>query len=260
MPGCLNFSTFQCREPREARNTIETILLASSSAVELSAIDTRDAGEIERAVIAFARKPNGGLIVTASASALIHRDQIIALATRLRLSNVYPFRYYPSNGGLASYGPDQIDQYKRNLVSRQVAVIVATGGDPSALAAKAATTTIPIVFSFSDDPVKFGLVSSLNRPGGNATGYSLFVGGDLEAKRFDLLRELVPRAAVIAMLVDPNYANGEFGAAIVQSAARARGLRVFPFRMVWTANSMRHLRRLPRREPMHCLSETRHFS
>jgi len=79
--------------------------------------------------------------------------------------------------------------------------------------------------------VKFGLVSSLNRPGGNATGYSLFVGGDLEAKRFDLLHELVPGAAVIAMLVDPNYPNGEFGAAIVQSAARARGLRVFPFRV-----------------------------
>jgi putative tryptophan/tyrosine transport system substrate-binding protein len=87
--------------------------VASSSAVDLSAIDTRDVGEIERAVVAFARKPNGGLVVTASSSALTHRDQIIALATRLRLPNVYPFRYYPSNGGLASYGPDQIDQYKR---------------------------------------------------------------------------------------------------------------------------------------------------
>jgi putative ABC transport system substrate-binding protein len=87
--------------------------MASSSAVELSAIDTRDVGEIERAVVAFAHKPNGGLVVTASASALIHRDQIIALATRLRLPNVYPFRYYPSNGGLASYGPDQVDQFKR---------------------------------------------------------------------------------------------------------------------------------------------------
>jgi putative tryptophan/tyrosine transport system substrate-binding protein len=87
--------------------------VASSSGMELSAIDTRDVGEIERAVIAFARKPNGGLIVTASASALIHRDQIIALATRLRLPNVYPFPYHLSNGGLASYGPDQINQYKR---------------------------------------------------------------------------------------------------------------------------------------------------
>jgi putative tryptophan/tyrosine transport system substrate-binding protein len=87
--------------------------MASSSAVELSAIDTRDVGEIERAVVAFARKPNGGLVVPASSSALTHRDQIVALTTRLRLPNVYPFRYYPSNGGLASCGPDPIDQYKR---------------------------------------------------------------------------------------------------------------------------------------------------
>jgi putative ABC transport system substrate-binding protein len=86
---------------------------ASSSAVELSAIDTRDIVEIERAVVAFARKPNGGLVVTASPSALTHRDQIIALATRLRLPNVYPFRYYPSNGGLISYGPDYIDHFRR---------------------------------------------------------------------------------------------------------------------------------------------------
>jgi putative ABC transport system substrate-binding protein len=86
---------------------------ASSSAVELSAIDTRDVGEIERALVAFARKPNGGQVVTASASALIHRHQIIVLATRLRLPNVYPFRYYPLNGGLASYGPNQIDPYRR---------------------------------------------------------------------------------------------------------------------------------------------------
>ena len=86
---------------------------ASSAAVELSAIDTRDIVEIERAVAAFARKANGGLVVTASSSALAHRDQIIALATRLRLPHVYPFRYYPSYGGLASYGPDQIEQYKR---------------------------------------------------------------------------------------------------------------------------------------------------
>ena len=113
-----------------------------------------------------------------------------------------------------------------DLVARQAAVIVATGGDPSALAAKAATTVIPIVFSFSDDPMKFGLVASLNRPGGNATGYSLFVGGELEAKRFDLLHELVPHADLTAMLVDPNFPLGEFGASIVQAAAEARGVRL----------------------------------
>ena len=118
-----------------------------------------------------------------------------------------------------------------DLVSRQVAVIVATGGDPSALAAKAATTTIPIVFSFSDDPVKFGLVASLNQPSGNATGYSLFVGGEIEAKRLDLLHELVPGVVLIAMLVDPNYPVGEFGATVVQSAAQARGLRLLLLRV-----------------------------
>jgi putative ABC transport system substrate-binding protein len=118
-----------------------------------------------------------------------------------------------------------------DLVGRRVAVIIATGGDPSALAAKAATTTIPIVFSFSDDPVRFGLVTSLNRPGGNATGYNLFVGGELEAKRFDLLHELVPGAALMAMLVDSNYTVSEFAATIVQSAARARGLRLFELRV-----------------------------
>ena len=73
----------------------------------------RDAGEIERAVAAFARGPNGGLIVTASASAIVHRDLIIALAARHRLPAVYPFRFFVANGGLISYGPDSIDLYRR---------------------------------------------------------------------------------------------------------------------------------------------------
>jgi ABC-type uncharacterized transport system substrate-binding protein len=84
----------------------------SSSAVELSAIDTRDVGEIEHALVAFARKPNGGLIVTASASALIHRDQIIALA-RHRVPTVYPDRAFAGPGGLISYGSDQVEQMRR---------------------------------------------------------------------------------------------------------------------------------------------------
>jgi ABC-type uncharacterized transport system substrate-binding protein len=81
--------------------------------VELTPIDVRDPGEMERAIAAFARGPNGGLIVTASQSAVTHRDLIISLATRYRLPNVFGFRYYPAAGGLASYGPDPLDEHKR---------------------------------------------------------------------------------------------------------------------------------------------------
>ncbi|MGO9699785.1 MAG: ABC transporter substrate-binding protein [Xanthobacteraceae bacterium] len=84
-----------------------------SLAVELAPIDMHDRDGIERAVTAFAREPNGGLIVTASPLAATYRDLIISLATRFRLPNVYGFRYYPASGGLASYGPDTADEFKR---------------------------------------------------------------------------------------------------------------------------------------------------
>jgi putative ABC transport system substrate-binding protein len=86
---------------------------AASSGVELSAIDSRDAGEIERALAEFAQEPNGGVIIAASSSAVTHRQLIISLTMRYRLPNVYPFRYYPASGGLASYGPDSIAVFKR---------------------------------------------------------------------------------------------------------------------------------------------------
>jgi putative tryptophan/tyrosine transport system substrate-binding protein len=78
----------------------------SSSGVELSAVDERDASEIERAITTFAREPNGGVIITASSASVTHRDFIISLLTRYRLPNVYPFKYYPTGGGLASYGAE----------------------------------------------------------------------------------------------------------------------------------------------------------
>jgi putative tryptophan/tyrosine transport system substrate-binding protein len=81
--------------------------------LELSPIDARYPAEIERAITAFAIEPNGGLIVTASAQAVMQRDAIISLATRLRLPNVYPFPYWPASGGLASYGPNSNDAYTR---------------------------------------------------------------------------------------------------------------------------------------------------
>jgi putative tryptophan/tyrosine transport system substrate-binding protein len=91
-------------------------LAPPSFGVELTPIDVRDPGEIERGITAFARERNGGLIVTASSAARTHRELIISLAMQHRLPNVFPFRHYPSNGGLASYGPDAIDEHKRAAV------------------------------------------------------------------------------------------------------------------------------------------------
>lgn len=109
-----------------------------------------------------------------------------------------------------------------DLVDRRVAVIVATGGTAAANAAYAATTTIPIVFVSSADPVASGLVSSLNRPDGNATGVYVFQ-QVLEGKRLGLLRELVPAAALIAVLLNPTNANFQTQLGGVQEAARSAG-------------------------------------
>ena len=87
--------------------------VAPSLRVEVSPVNVRDAGEIERAVAAFARSSNGGLIVTASPLAALHRDLIVTLAARHKLPAVYPNRYFVTAGGLISYGPDLIDQYRR---------------------------------------------------------------------------------------------------------------------------------------------------
>jgi putative tryptophan/tyrosine transport system substrate-binding protein len=118
---------------------------------------------------------------------------------------------------------DRLPALVADLISRPVGVIV--GDNISAIAAKAATTTVPIVFASAGDPVRTGLVASLNRPGGNITGVS-FLGGVLGAKRLELLRQIVPKATTIAVLMNPDTPTAEAERRDVQEAAQTFGLQL----------------------------------
>jgi ABC-type uncharacterized transport system substrate-binding protein len=120
---------------------------------------------------------------------------------------------------------DRVPTLAADLIRRGVAVIAATGGVSSVLAAKAATTSIPIVFANGSDPVKFGVVERLNRPGGNITGATFF-NNALGPKRLQVLRDVAPKATVIALLVNPSNPNTEFDANEIESAARSFGVRI----------------------------------
>ena len=120
---------------------------------------------------------------------------------------------------------DRLAELAAELVRRKVTVIAAPGNTPSALAAKAASSTIPIVFAVGEDPVRLGLVSSLARPGGNLTGIN-FLNVELVAKRFELLRDLIPGAVRVGVLVNPADArNTETTLREVEAAARAMGMQ-----------------------------------
>jgi putative tryptophan/tyrosine transport system substrate-binding protein len=120
---------------------------------------------------------------------------------------------------------DRLPGLAAELVQRRVAVIAATGGEPSPLAAKAATSTIPIVFTAGGDPVEFGLVPSLGSPGGNVTGATFFF-ASIGPKRLELVRQLRPSASTIAMLINPNYQPGPVEARDVQTGAGSLGVQI----------------------------------
>ena len=120
---------------------------------------------------------------------------------------------------------DRLPELASELVRRQVAVIAATGGEPSPLAAKAATATIPIVFTLGGDPVEAGLVASLARPGGNLTGTTIMA-AEMAPKRLDFVRQLVPEANAIAMLINPRFPTALVEARSVQDAGRGLGIQI----------------------------------
>jgi putative ABC transport system substrate-binding protein len=120
---------------------------------------------------------------------------------------------------------DRLEPLAAELIARKVAVIAAVGGNNSALAAKRLTSTIPILFTSGVDPVKAGLVASINRPEANVTGVSWF-SGDLGGKHLEVLNELVPQAKVVALLMDPNNPEGGFYAQSARDRAGAFGQRL----------------------------------
>jgi ABC-type uncharacterized transport system substrate-binding protein len=121
---------------------------------------------------------------------------------------------------------DQLREMAFELLSRRVAVLVAVGGDPSALAAKQATSTIPLVFGMGGDPVGSGLVTSFNRPGGNTTGFTLLT-NLMEPKRIGLLHELVPGVSLMGALINPNFLPAARQLQEIEKATETINLRLF---------------------------------
>jgi putative ABC transport system substrate-binding protein len=170
-----------------------------------------------------ARMPVIGFVNAASPGPL--RQQIAAFREGLKDSNYVESHNVAVEYRWAEGQYDRLPALVADLVRQQVSVIVAGGGAPAVLAAKAATTTIPIVFSAGGDPVGLGLVASLNRPGGNITGVYIFTSG-LEAKRLGLLHEMVPKATPIGVLVNSNFADAENQLRDVKEAAASLGVQL----------------------------------
>jgi putative ABC transport system substrate-binding protein len=150
------------------------------------------------------------------------RDQVAGLHRGLQETGYVQGKNVAVEYRSANNQIDLLPRLASDLVTRRVAVIVTIGGDVTALAAKAATTAIPVIFVIGSDPVQLGLVASLNRPGGNVTGISFQVFATLE-KRLELLSELVPTATVVGFLVNPNNPNSEPAITDARHAAHKLG-------------------------------------
>jgi putative ABC transport system substrate-binding protein len=156
-------------------------------------------------------------------------QDVDAIRQGLREAGFVDGRNVTIEGRWAEGHYERLPALAADLVRRQVAVLVTTGGDPPALAAKAATSTIPIVFGIGSDPVRAGLVASLNRPGGNLTGVTV-MSYALEAKRMGLLAELAPGSKIFAALINPNSPAAEMQERDLRTAGQAIGRQVVVFR------------------------------
>jgi putative ABC transport system substrate-binding protein len=167
--------------------------------------------------------------ILASVSPAPYASYIAAVKEGLRQTGYVEGRNIAIEYRWAERQYDRLPQQAIELVDRGIAVIVLVGGGPTTAAAKAATATIPIVFVMGEDPVKSGAVASLNRPGGNATGVSLLTVA-MEAKRLQLLHELMPNAAVVAIIVNPNNPQADEQLQELQAAARTLGVQIEAFK------------------------------
>jgi putative ABC transport system substrate-binding protein len=177
-------------------------------------------------LVARAQQPAMPLIAYLSpSSSAIPQDRLRAFRQGLKETGYVDGENVTITYRFAEGQNDRLPALAAELVRQQIAVIV-TGANAAAFAAKAATTTIPIVFIVGEDPVQLGLVTSLARPGGNATGIN-FLSGELAAKRLELMRELVPALSRIAVLVNPTDASAtQSTMRDVETAARAMGVQI----------------------------------
>jgi putative tryptophan/tyrosine transport system substrate-binding protein len=169
------------------------------------------------------KMPVIGFLASASASA--YSNTIASFQTGLNETGYFEGRNLQVEYRWADFHYDRLPALAAELVQRRVAAIFTTGSVISAMAAKSATATIPIVFANGSDPVQYGLVASLNRPGGNVTGIN-FINSALAPKRLELLRELVPQATIIAVLVNPTNPNAVPDAKALETAGRSLGAQI----------------------------------